>query len=206
MASGDRDLILPRTLEQMETELCPRLLEAGDKLKTVVRKCLDPFPKTVAGMLLRGNRNVIKTNCRNSESEKNAVIENFVCIRNQSRLDQLHDVVDLFNRKLVFIGSDDSATSRRLDLTCCHAQVLMKELREKLEEWDDCKEEGTTWIMNFIDEMLRDALDLACSTYQNDPNKCKPVLEETPLNITMQSAKNNDAFFVPLIRVLSAIS
>lgn len=202
---GDRSLVLPKTVQELETDLCPLLLEASDKIKSGIRNCLDPFPKTVAGLVVRGTRKVIRKQC-SDEQQKKDIVRHLVCLQDKSRLDQMHDVVDMFNRKLVIIGSDAVPINKRLDVLCCSEPVLIKDLLKVFQQWPDCKPEGIAWALKLVNDMLKDALDLACSTYQSSPDKCTAVLESTPLNVTIQSPKNNDAFFVPLIHVLSTIS
>ena len=187
----------------METELCPRLLDASDQMKTGIRKCLDPFPKTVAGLLVRGTRRVIKDKCTN-EAERTRIVKYLGCVREQSNLDQLHDLVDLLNRKLVYMGTDAVPVSKRLDLLCCHVLQDKENIRPIAEKI--CSPEATNYALAMVDDMLKDALDVACGAYISEPEKCKPILQATPLNVTMQSPKPSDAFFVPLVNVLSTIS
>lgn len=52
---------------------------------------------------------------------------------------------------------------------------------------------------------MREALDVACSTYQHDGSKCKAVMKGNPLSVSISSPKDNIAFLVPLINVLSAV-
>lgn len=199
---GDRDLQLPTSVNEMETITCPRLMDASDKLKDVIKYCFKPFERTIAGMLIRGTRKTIKSKCTDDQ-EKQFIVKHLSCIREQSRFDLFHDILDMYNRKLIFIR-DNIADGDKLDLTCCHYMEARKEIQSTAKKF--CPAVAVTYALNMVDDMMREALDVACSTYQNDASKCKPVMRGNPLTgVSSRSPKENPAFLVPLIKVLAAV-
>ena len=198
---GDRELQLPKSVHEMEFITCPRLMEASDKLKDVIKYCFKPFERTIAGMLIRGTRKTIKSKCTVLQ-ERQFIVKHLSCIREQSRFDLFHDVIDMYNRKLMFIR-DNVADSAKLDLTCCHYIEARKEIASTAKQF--CPPIAVAYALDMVDDMMREALDVACSTYQHDASKCKPVMRGTPLSVSVASPKENIAFLVPLIKVLAAV-
>lgn len=198
---GDRDLQLPRSVTEMELTTCPRLLEASDKLKDVIKYCFKPFERTIAGMLIRGTRKTIKSKCTVPQ-EREFIVKHLSCIRDQSRFDLFHDVIDMYNRKLIYIR-DNVPDGNKLDLTCCHYMEARKEIASTAKKF--CPPVAVQYALDMVDDMMREALDVACSTYQHDASKCKPVMKGNPLSVSMRSPKENIAFLVPLIKVLAAV-
>lgn len=198
---GDRDLQLPQTVSEMESVTCPRLMEASDKLKDVIKYCFKPFERTIAGMLIRGTRKTIKSKCTDDQ-EKQFIVKHLSCIREQSRFDLFHDILDMYNRKLIFIR-DNIPDGDKLDLTCCHYMEARKEIQSTAKKF--CPPVAVSYALNMVDDMMREALDVACSAYQHDASKCKPIMRGNPLQVSMRSPKENPAFLVPLIKVLAAV-
>ena len=194
---GDRSFVIPRNLTEIDTVTCPRLLGASDSLKSVVRSCLQPFPKTIAGLAIRGSRKTIKAKC-NDMAEKQFIIKHLSCLRPSNRIDQLHDIIDLYNRKLVYIR-DSIPVNKKLDLLCCHYFVGRKAIIDTSRRF--CPQAAVDYAVSIVDDMFKEALDIACAGYQQNESKCNG----TELPVTMTSKKETDAFLLPLIQVLTAI-
>ena len=201
---GDRGLRVPADLRQLDTITCPRLRIASERIKDVLKACLRPFPKTVAGLMVRGARRQIRIRCGDLR-DRQAIVHHLSCLRQPGRLGRLHDLMDLYNRKLVYLR-DNVTAERMLDLTCCHYFKLRSELIAAATGFG-CNAEAVRYLTTLLDEMLRDAIDVACSAFQQDPDggKCAPVLRRTPLPVTSASRKETDAFLLPLIEVLTSV-
>lgn len=198
---GDRSLKIPATMEELNTGLCPSLMNAGNGLRNIVKKCLSAFPKTVAGLAIRGTRLTIKNRCT-TESEKVRIIRYLRSIRSQENLDRLHDVADTFHREMQVMNS--MVSDNKLSILCCSYVQMREDMESVASQFFDA--EGLTYFLNLVDEMLREALDLACSQYNADHSKCIPVRAENPLNVTMDSKLEEKSFFLPLVRVLTSLS
>lgn len=198
---GDRSFVIPRTISEMESVTCPRLLDAGDKLKDIVKSCLRPFPKTIAGLLIRGSRRVMRAKC-NDQKEKEFIIRHLSCIRPLNRIDQLHDVIDMYNRKLIYIR-DTVPVASKLDLTCCHYFAAKKEMIAVARKF--CPQIAVDYAIGIVDDMMKESLEVSCGPYLSDESKCAPVITKTPVPVTMNSKKETDAFLLPLINVLTAV-
>lgn len=143
---GDRELKLPRSVNEMEMITCPRLMDASDKLKNVIKYCFKPFERTIAGMLIRGTRKTIKSKC-NVLQEREFIVQHLSCIRDQSKFDLFHDVIDMYNRKLMFIR-DNVPDNMKLDLTCCHYMEARKEIASTAKKF--CPPIAVTYALDMV--------------------------------------------------------
>ena len=199
---GDRAFEFPQNVQQLETLTCPRLLQATERVKHVIRSCLKPFAKTVAGMIVRGARKVNRGNC-NEASSKAAIVSQLKCMQDKSRVGKLHDVVDVFTRWLHVIRRtvpDDE----KIDVTCCRYLDTKRQLEAVFKQL--CAPSSVSFSMNMVDEMLREAVDFMCSQHQKHASKCQAVLQAHPVSLSQGSSgrKPSLSFLLPLIDVLTA--
>lgn len=195
---GDREYTVPISVEDTENRMCPRLTEASEKVKGVLKSCLKPFPKTVAGMITRGARKENRMTCSDPE-KKSAFVTQLRCIRG-SKIVPFHDAVDKYIKKLSEIGRR-TPDNKKIDVVCCEYQILRKEIEDKAKRV--CTPASVTFLMRMVDGMLREALDFLCYRYQNDNNLCKPIIQEFGVSVPT-GEQENKSFLLPLIDVLTA--
>lgn len=200
---GDRSLRIPASVQELEATTCPRLYEASDRLKDVIRSCFKPFTRTMAGLLVRGTRASIKKRC-SDPAERAVVVQHLSCVQHQQDLDQFHDVVDSFTRKLVYIR-DHVKDSQKLDLTCCHYMDVRRGIVAVARKF--CPAPAVQYTATMMDDMMREAIELACSSYQRDSDKCLLLMKQTPIRLKARDAKHREGtFLLPLISVLSSVA
>ena len=197
---GDRVFQFPKTMQQLEETVCPRLTEAGEQLKDVMKACLKPFPKTVAGMITRGARKVNRADC-NVQKEKEAFVQKLACMQPRAHIDELHEVVDKFTVKLSVIKRS-VPDDKKIDVTCCEYLKTKRAIEESVQS--HCPAESVSFTMGLVDGMLQEAVDFLCSQYLRDGSKCLPLLAAHPATVRPEDKKEGLSFMLPLIDVLTA--
>lgn len=198
---GDRGFHVPKNLIDMENKTCPRMIEAGDRIKGVLKTCLKPFPKTVAGMILRGTRKVTRENCNSSE-EKAAIVRHLSCIKDGNKIDKLHEVMDKMNKQLCLIKRT-VPVDKMIDACCCAYIARTNELESVTRSF--CPPSSVNYAMKLVDRMFKEANDFICSQYQQDTRKCIAIEKAYPLNVTKDTRKENVSVLIPMLDVLTEI-
>lgn len=200
---GDRNFTVPKDVAEIDAVTCPRLKEAADGLKDVFRSCLRPFPKTVAGLAIRGARKAMKDRC-GSQKEKETIIKYLACVRPQERLDLLHEIMEDISNKLLY-AQKNVPLDRMLGLGCCVYHDLRQFARETASKF--CTPDAVKYTDELIDEMLQEALDIACASFAKDEHKCTAIKKRDPFpehfNATTRA---KDTFLLTLLDVLTAIA
>jgi hypothetical protein len=197
---GDRGFHVPRTVSEMETVTCPRLIEAGDKIKGVLKSCLKPFPKTVAGMILRGTRKVTRENCSNA-TVKAEIVRHLRCVRDDNRIDQFHDVMDKMAKQLYMIKTK-VPVEKMIDVSCCAYIARKADLEANLKKF--CPPASTTYALDMVDRMMREAMDFVCGQYQQDAGKCAIIEKKYPFN-EKENRKDTLSVLIPMLDVMTEI-
>ena len=198
---GDRGFHIPKDLHEMDTITCPRLIEASDRIKDVLKTCLKPFPRTVAGMIVRGTRKVARLNC-NDPKEKADVVNHLRCVLGGNKIDKFHDIMDRFTKKLHVIRHS-VPTDKKIDVTCC--EYLREKDALEAATMQFCPTPSVRYAMDLVDRMMREAIEFVCFQYQQDSSKCVPVFKANPVNVTTESKKESLSFLLPLLDVLTAV-
>lgn len=199
---GDRGFHIPRNLQEMDNITCPRLVEANDKIKDVLKTCLKPFPRTVAGMIVRSTRKVTKMSCTDGK-EKAAVVSHLSCLLGGNKIDKYHDIMDTFIKKLAVIKRK-VPTEKQIDVVCCEYLVGKDDLEAVTKQF--CPPASVTYAMNLLDRMMKEAMDFVCFQYQQDARKCLPVHTSHPLNVTAEGGRKESlSVLLPLLDVLTAV-
>lgn len=200
---SDRSFAVPRNMREIETVTCPRLKDAADNLKDVFKSCLRPFPKTIAGLAIRGARMTMKEKCA-SLKDKEFIIRHLACVQDQTRLDLLHDVLDDYGNKLLYM-QNSIPPERMLGSCCCVYGEARKDIRDIASKY--CALDGVAYAEKLIDDMLQDALDLACSAYLDEPQKCIQIKDQDPIPQSFNSTtRSKNSFLLTLIDLLTLVA
>ena len=198
---GDRAFRVPLDLQELDTVTCPRLRESSERLRDIFKRCLQPFPKTIGGLVIRGARKQIRLKCGDAR-EKDFIIRHLSCIRPQERINQFHDIIDMYNRKLVFVR-ENIGNDAKLEFACCMYVALRQEIIDKASSY--CESSAVDYAIKLVDDAFKEAIDMACSAFQQNDSKCAGVQQRHPVNVTAQSKMDSQAFILPLLDVLTAV-
>lgn len=120
---GDRSLVVPKTIAEVEDKYCIKIAAAIERTKKLANACLEPFPKQVVGLLIYGTRKENRRVCPH-EVEKQKVVTHFECIGHN--LAPLHDAMDAMIDKLETIRDRDTDKNLILPYSCCFFHEFRK--------------------------------------------------------------------------------
>lgn len=199
---GDRSFVVPNSVDEIQDVTCPRIKEAGERLRDIFKSCLRPFPRTLAALVIRRARRTMRTKC-NDRKEKALIMHHLSCLRPADKIGLFHDVIDEYSRQLVHIQGN-VAPKNMLDVACCMYIDGRKHTREIARRF--CDAEAVTYAVKLIDDLMQEAMDLACSTYIRNNDKCIAVKARDPLPSSFDPAfQPKDSFLLNLIDLLTMI-
>ena len=169
---GRRDVYLPQNLKEMVPH-CQEEFDAEDCIKNHARKCLPPFERQVAGMLILGAGQVLRKRCAQEGTLE--YLSHYKCIK--KTIPMLHDAMDQLIYTLMTV-SEEKDTDVKIPTSCC-AFARFQDLANKIvrfgcEQFDKKAEEyiGIKMIKGYVS----DVLDLSCQGYEINGEKCSKVL------------------------------
>lgn len=171
MVFGRRDVYLPQNYQEMVPH-CQEEFDAEDCIKNYARKCLTPFERQVAGMLILGAGQVLRKRCAPDGTKE--YLTHYKCIK--KTIPALHDAMDQLIYTLMAI-SDDKDTDIKIPTSCCSfarfQDLANKIVRNGCDEFDKKAEEyiGTKMVKGYVS----DVLDLSCQGYESNSDKCTKV-------------------------------
>lgn len=171
MVFGRRDVYLPQNSDEMVPH-CQEEFDAEDCVKNFARKCLSPFERQVAGMLILGAGQVLRKRC-NQEGTKE-YLSHYKCIK--KTIPQLHDAMDQLIYTLMEI-SNEKDNDIKIPNSCCSfarfQELVNKIARVGCQDFDAKAEEyiGIKMVKGYVS----DVLDLSCQGYEANSDKCAKV-------------------------------
>jgi hypothetical protein len=170
---GRRDVYLPQNFEEMVPH-CQEEFDAEDCIKNYARRCLPPFERQVAGMLILGAGQVLRKRC--SKEGTKEYLSHYKCIK--KTIPTLHDSMDQLIYSLVSVSQDKVDDDLKIPISCCAFARFMdtanKIVRVGCADFDPKAEEyiGVKMIRGYVN----DVLDLSCQGYDSaNGNKCAKI-------------------------------
>lgn len=171
MVFGRRGVYLPQNQPEMIPH-CQEEFDAEDCIKNFARKCLTPFERQVAGMLILGAGQVLRKRCAPEGTKE--YLSHYKCIK--KTIPNLHDAMDQLIYTLLAIDSEKDSDSK-IPTSCCSFARFQdqanKIVRFSCSDFDKGAEEyiGTKMIKGYVS----DVLDLSCQGYDTNGDKCTKV-------------------------------
>lgn len=171
MVFGRRGVYLPVNYQEMVPH-CQEEYDAEDCTKNFARKCLPPFERQVAGMLILGAGQVLRKRCAPEGTKE--YLNHYKCIKKS--IDSLHDAMDQLIYSLMAISAGKDADVK-IPTSCCafarFQDLANKIVRYSCDEFDKKAEEyiGTKMIKGYVS----DVLDLSCQGYEINSDKCNRI-------------------------------
>ena len=200
--AGDRSMVIPRTLREVESNFCSSIGESITKIREISNSCLKPFPKQVTGMLIFGARKQHKRICK-SVDEKKKIIKYVSCMDGQRQLDLLHDSMEQFIDFIESVRDDVKDNNMKIPYCCCYYQEFKKRMTAAFAPF--CQRAAIEYTVDIVDGMMKDIMDLGCNNWDNRSDNCRNLLSSKPLNPPMHKATRARSFLVPLIDIFTSL-
>lgn len=171
MVFGRRGVYLPQNFAEMVPH-CQEEFDAEDCIKNFARKCLSPFERQVAGMLILGAGQVLRKRCGQEGTKE--YLNHYKCIK--KTIPALHDAMDQLIYTLMSI-SDEKEADIKIPTSCCSfarfQELVNKIVRFGCQDFDAKGEEyiGTKMVKGYVS----DVLDLSCQGYDSNSDKCSKI-------------------------------
>lgn len=171
MVFGRRDVYLPQNYQEMVPH-CQEEFDAEDCIKNYARKCLPPFERQVAGMLILGAGQVLRKRC--SPEGTKEYLTHYKCIK--KTIPTLHDAMDQLIYTLMSV-SDEKDNDIKIPNSCCSfarfQDLANKIVRAGCDDFDKKAEEyiGIKMVKGYVS----DVLDLSCQGYELNSDKCNRI-------------------------------
>lgn len=171
MVFGRRGVYLPKNYQEMIPH-CQEEFDAEDCIKNYARKCLSPFERQVAGMLILGAGQVLRKRCGQEGTRE--YLGHYKCIK--KTIPSLHDAMDQLIYTLMAINEGKDADAKIPSSCCSFArfnELANKIVRQECGEFDKTAEEyiGTKMIKGYVGDLL----DLSCQGYEVNSDKCTKI-------------------------------
>ena len=168
---GRRNVYLPQNSVEMVPH-CQEEFDAEDCIKNYARKCLTPFERQVAGMLILGAGQVLRKRC--SQEGTKEYLSHYKCIK--TTIPMLHDAMDQLIYTLM-IASGEKDNDLKIPASCCSfarfQEVASKIVRSNCANFD---QQAESYIGNkMIKGYVGDVLDLSCQGYETNGDKCAKI-------------------------------
>lgn len=195
MVFGRRGVYLPQNYSEMVPH-CQEEFDAEDCIKNFARKCLPPFERQVAGMLILGAGQVLRKRC--SQDGTKEYLSHYKCIK--KTIPQLHDAMDQLIYTLMSV-SEEKDNDVKIPISCCSfarfQDYANRIVRHSCNDFDKKAEEyiGTKMIKGYVS----DVLDLSCQGYESSGDKCAKV----KIPAGGYEMKNNTLVKIPNVKLPS---
>lgn len=168
MVFGRRGVYLPKNHDEMIPH-CQEEFDAEDCIKNFARKCLPPFERQVAGMLILGAGQVLRKRCALEGTKE--YLTHYKCIKKS--IETLHDAMDQLIYTLMIISNQKDADAKIPNSCCSFARfqdLANKIVRASCADFDKSAEEyiGIKMVKGYVS----DVLDLSCQGFELNGDKC----------------------------------
>lgn len=171
MVFGRRGVYLPVNQQEMVPH-CQEEFDAEDCIKNYARRCLSPFERQVAGMLILGAGQVLRKRCAAEGTRE--YLAHYKCIK--KTIPALHDAMDQLIYTMM-MTSELSNNDAKIPTSCCafgrFQELANRIVRNGCADFDAKAEEyiGIKMIKGYVG----DVLDLSCQGYDSNGDKCTKV-------------------------------
>lgn len=173
MVFGRRDVYLPKNYKEMVPH-CQEEFDAEDCIKNFARKCLPPFERQVAGMLILGAGQVLRKRCGVDGTKE--YLSHYECIKRV--LPKLHDAMDQLIYSLMLISAKKD-NDIKVPASCCSfarfQDYANRLVRSGCSAFD---KDAVDYIgVKMIKGYVGDVLDLSCQGYElgSSSGKCAKI-------------------------------
>lgn len=199
--AGDRDMVVPKTADDVDDFYCKRHTSSIETVRKISRVCLKPFPKQVIGLLLFGSREELRECCQ-SNVKKQQFFESLKCFEGKSTQKRLHDSFDQFILKIEGIRDSVPEDHLKIPHACCAYNSYMVHLRSLFQ--DKCSKTSLDYLLNMTDRKVKQAFELVCAGYtSSDPwkEKCSDLNEQSPVRTNSSGKPTAKSVILPLVEI-----
>lgn len=170
MVFGRRGVYLPKNFDEMVPH-CQEEFDAEDCIKNYARKCLPPFERQLAGVLIIGAGQVLRKRC--SPEGTKEYLSHYKCINDN--IEYLHDSMDQLI--YTFMETSEMSNDIKIPTSCCafarFLHVSDKIIKSQCSKYDKTAQHyiGIKTIKAYVNDLL----DLSCHGYDNDSSKCVKI-------------------------------
>jgi hypothetical protein len=174
---GDREAVIPKTVQELEENHCNRIHGELVCVRDYGRSCLKLFPRTIFTLVRKNVERVYKNFCHTKEGKESAV-KHFSCFKPEN-LPVLHSVVDRITMTLEYIAKNVTDDNRILPYMCCAFYTFYRQTKIIVDNMclNKTGPETSHFIINIIKAVVTDALDLGCGKF-GSYKKCQDNLPE----------------------------
>lgn len=122
---GDRDLVIPTTVEEIDT-FCRKADESLKFMRNMVKSCFRPFARQVGALALNGAKKAQKSLCGAGRRRKEISIEDGRCIDTPEKKELLHSMMDDVVKICEEIRSDRVEVNMKMTYVCCYYDSYAK--------------------------------------------------------------------------------
>lgn len=158
---GDREAVIPKTIQELEDNHCNRIKGELLCVRDYGRTCLKLFPRTIFTIVRKNVERVYRSLCQTVEGKTTAV-KHFNCFR-PDNLPVLHSVVDRITTSLEYIQFNVTDTDI-LPSLCCAFYTFYHETKMIVDNMclNTTGPETSDFVVNLVKAVVTDALDLGC--------------------------------------------
>lgn len=158
---GDREAVIPKTIQELEDNHCHRIKGELLCVRDYGRTCLKLFPRTIFTIVRKNVERVYKSLCVTVEGKSTAV-KHFNCFK-PDNLPVLHSVVDRITTSLEYIQFNVTENDI-LPSLCCAFYTFYHETKIIVDNLclNTTGPETSDFVVNLVKAVVTDALDLGC--------------------------------------------
>lgn len=195
---GDREAVIPKTVQELEENHCNRIKGELLCVREYGRVCLKLFPRTIFTIVRKNVEKVFKSFCTTPDGKATAV-KNLQCFK-PTNLAVLHAVMDKITHTLEYIEKN-TTDIQIIPYMCCAFYTFYRETQMIVDNMClNTTGPGTSeFIINLIKAIVTDALDLGCGQY-GSYKKCTDNLPDGIrifTQIFQHDAFSNSTYAVP---------
>ncbi|RWS06822.1 hypothetical protein B4U79_11412 [Dinothrombium tinctorium] len=190
MFEGDRERVVPRSLDDMEAHC----RNATTKIKCIEKhaKCYSSFPRQVMGTALSNIKRAYKQRC--SREGKKEFLKHTRCIKSEKQSEPAHQTLDKWTYNMKYILSSVKHEDH-IPACCCAFHVFRQDLIRTVNKLceNTTKDSTAKYIEQNISAGVSDFLDLGCNRFRtiadcrkNLPNITKTIETNTRHGVPRQ--------------------
>ncbi|KAH9394153.1 hypothetical protein TYRP_021287 [Tyrophagus putrescentiae] len=192
---GDESFVYPTNLKEMNKR-CREVKDLSGCTNKYVDSCLKGETKNSVKIIMYGVLKSARQFC-STAARKSSFFTFGACV-NRHRAEQLK-AVRAINRQWHGIKLFPDA-KMRLPMICCTYSVFKRGMLEPLEK--RCTEKEVTNFERLIDSYASEGLNLLCSDYTEDSDRCAPLLKKIP---KWTKAIKTKVIFLTIVDVLDSL-
>ena len=174
---GDREAVIPKTVQELEENHCNRIHGELLCVRDYGKSCLKLFPRTIFTLVRKNVERVYRNFCHTKEGKEMA-IKHFSCFKPQN-LPVLHSVVDRITLTLEYIAKNVTDDNQILPYMCCAFYTFYQQTQIIVDGLclNTTGPDTSQFVINLIKAVVTDALDLGCGKF-GSYKKCQENLPQ----------------------------